>query len=119
MTPSDRHDIPGTTIFDGAMANKGLALNKMCFSFNKAENRKAFKADPTAYCAKFKLTDTQTKAVLEKDILTMIKEGGSIYYLAKLAGIFGMNMQDCGAAQRGVSLEEFNALLAAAGKENG
>ena len=29
--------IPGTTIFDGEMAMKGYALNKMCFSFNSAE----------------------------------------------------------------------------------
>lgn len=26
--------IPGTTLFDGAQARKGYALNKMCFSFN-------------------------------------------------------------------------------------
>ena len=32
--------IPGTTLFDGAQARKGYALNKMCFSFNDAENRK-------------------------------------------------------------------------------
>ena len=29
-------DIPGTTLFDGAQARKGYALNKMCFSFNEA-----------------------------------------------------------------------------------
>ena len=36
---SSPHQIPGTTIFNGAEAQKGLALNKMCFSFNSAENR--------------------------------------------------------------------------------
>ena len=30
--------IPGTTIFDGEEAMKGYALNKMCYSFNRAEN---------------------------------------------------------------------------------
>jgi protocatechuate 4,5-dioxygenase beta chain len=34
--------IPGTTIFDGAQARKGYALNKMCYSFNNAANRAAF-----------------------------------------------------------------------------
>ncbi|MDP3708339.1 MAG: protocatechuate 3,4-dioxygenase, partial [Polaromonas sp.] len=36
--------IPGTTPFDGEQARKGYALNKMCFSFNSADNRNAFKA---------------------------------------------------------------------------
>ena len=39
-------DIPGTTIFDGRQAMKGYALNKMCYSFNQAVNREAFKDDP-------------------------------------------------------------------------
>lgn len=29
--------IPGTYMFDGRAAMKGYALNKMCFSFNKAQ----------------------------------------------------------------------------------
>ena len=34
-----QQDIPGTTVFDGEQAQKGLALNRMCFSFNSADNR--------------------------------------------------------------------------------
>ena len=34
--------IPGTTPFDGDAAQKGYALNKMCFSFNHKANRDAF-----------------------------------------------------------------------------
>ena len=42
MTTATREpDIPGTTLFDGAMARKGYALNKMCYSFNHAANRDA------------------------------------------------------------------------------
>ena len=36
------HAIPGTMLFDDEQAQKGLALNRMCFSFNSAENRAAF-----------------------------------------------------------------------------
>ena len=39
------HEIPGTPIFDGAAAQKGYALNRMCFSFNEKANRDAFAAD--------------------------------------------------------------------------
>ena len=40
-----KSDIPGTTLFDGEMAQKGYALNKMCYSFNSAANREAFLRD--------------------------------------------------------------------------
>jgi hypothetical protein len=36
--------IPGTPIFDGEAAQKGYALNKMCFSLNSADNRAEFSA---------------------------------------------------------------------------
>ena len=37
-------------------------------------------------------------------------------YLAKFAGIFGLNMQDIGAQQTGMTVEEFKAKLVAAGQ---
>jgi protocatechuate 4,5-dioxygenase alpha chain len=109
-------DIPGTTIFDGDQAQKGYALNRMCFSFNSAANRAAFLKDEDAYCAKFGLTVEQRNAVTKRDVLAMIEAGGNIYYLAKLAGILGLNVQDIGAQQTGVTIDEFEAKLTAAGR---
>ena len=40
-----QNSIPGTPVFDGAAAQKGYALNAMCYSFNDAANRAAFLAD--------------------------------------------------------------------------
>jgi len=107
--------IPGTVLFDGAQAMKGYALNKMCYSFNDAANRAAFVADEEAYCARFGLDEVQRAAVRQRDVLRMIAAGGNAYYLAKLAGILGLDMQDIGAQQTGVSKAEFQARLAAAG----
>jgi protocatechuate 4,5-dioxygenase alpha chain len=101
-------------MFDGNAAMKGYALNKMCYSFNNAENRAEFLADQEAYCRKYGLTAAQTKAILEKNVLDMIHNGGNIYYLAKFAGIFGLDMQDIGAQQTGVTKDEFKAKLLAA-----
>jgi len=110
------HGIPGTTIFDGAMAQKGYALNKMCYSFNDAANRAAFLADEDAYCAKYHLTPEQHEAVRHKNVLEMIAAGDNVYYLAKLAGIFHLNVQDLGAQQTGMSVEAFKAKLQEAGR---
>src|SRR6266542_1913614 len=106
-----KQDIPGTTIFDGDQAQKGFALNRMCFSFNSAENRAAFLKDEDAYCRKYRLTDAQRAAVKSRDVLEMIAAGGNVYYLAKLAGIFHLNVQDIGAQQTGMTVEAFKQKL--------
>ena len=108
--------IPGTTMFDGDMARKGYALNKMCFSFNSAENRAEFLKDQQAYCDKYGLNQQQKQAVLSLQVLDMLAAGGNAYYLAKLGGIFGLDMQDIGAQQTGMSKEAFKARLVEAGK---
>jgi protocatechuate 4,5-dioxygenase alpha chain len=114
--PVSHHNIPGTTLFDGEQAQKGFALNRMCFSFNSADNRAAFLKDEDGYCAKFELTAEQREAVRERNVLKMLAAGGNVYYLAKLAGIFGLGMQDIGAQQTGVSIDEFKARLVNAGR---
>ncbi|MEX2365410.1 MAG: protocatechuate 4,5-dioxygenase subunit alpha [Pseudohongiellaceae bacterium] len=109
-------DIPGTFIFDGHMAMKGYALNKMCFSFNEKSKRERFKEDPDAYCQEYGLSDEQIEAVKDLDVLRMLELGGNIYYLAKLAGIYGLSVQDIGAQQTGRTLEQFKEFLIAQGQ---
>ena len=108
--------IPGTTLFDGAQARKGYALNKMCFSFNDAANREAFQSDEIGYCLRYGLNEEQRQAIRERNVLKLIAAGGNVYYLAKFAGIFGLDVQDLGAQQTGMSKDEFKAKLVAAGR---
>jgi len=103
-----RRTIP---LFDGRLATRGYALNAMCFSFNERANREAFLADEDVYCARFGLTPEQRKAVADRDVLAMLDAGGNVYYLAKLAGIFGLGVQDLGALQTGMSVDQFKAML--------
>jgi len=104
-------DIPGTTIFDGAQAQKGYALNRMCFSFNDKANRDAFKADEEGCIRKYGLNPQQAEAIRKRDVLGLIAAGGNVYYLAKFAGILGLDVQDLGAAQTGMTKDEFKARL--------
>lgn len=116
-----QQQIEGTYRFDGDMANKGYYLNKMCFSFNDEKAREEFRSDERAYCQKFSLTTEQTEAILRRDIIALQQLGGSIYYLAKFAGVLGFNMQDVGGLQTGRTTEEFQAYLngQGVGKPNG
>jgi len=118
LTLHDHHEleIPGTYMFDGQAAMKGYALNKMCYSFNSAENRAEFLKDEDAYCKKYALNDEQRKAIRDRNVLAMIHAGGCIYYLAKFAGMLGLTVQDVGAQQTGMSVEAFKKMIKAQGE---
>ena len=109
-------EIPGTNIFDGNLARKGYALNKMCFSFNSGDNRAEFQRDEDAYCRKYDLNEEQAEAIRTRNVLGLLAAGGNVYYLAKFAGILGLDVQDLGAAQTGMTKDEFKAMLVAQGR---
>ena len=115
ITSPGKRTITGTPVFDGEAARVGYALNAMCYSFNEAANRAAFLADEAVYMDRFGLDDAQRQAVRNRDVPGLISAGGNVYYLAKLAGILGLNVQDLGALQTGVSVEEFKSALLARG----
>ena len=114
---SARRVIEGTPIFGAEAAMRGYPLNAMCYSFNDAANRDAFRANEAAYCERFGLDQDQRRAVADRDVLAMIAAGGNIYYLAKLAGIFGLGVQDLGAQQTGTTVEQFRQRLSDEAKE--
>ncbi|MCL2656501.1 MAG: protocatechuate 4,5-dioxygenase subunit alpha [Betaproteobacteria bacterium] len=116
MNNAKTRKIPGTTLFDSEMARKGYALNKMCFSFNSAACREAFLQDEDAYCTQYGLNAEQREAIRQRNVLGLLAAGGNAYYLAKFVGIFGLDMQDIGAQQTGMSKEAFIAKLAAYAK---
>lgn len=112
----DYDDIPGTYVFNGENACTAYGLNKLLFSFNHEENRKAFAEDPAAYADKFDLTPEQREALLARDFLRILRLGANVYYMAKLAIPSGVSVQDAGAAFQGITTEEFKAKLSAKGE---
>jgi protocatechuate 4,5-dioxygenase alpha chain len=112
----DYDAVPGTYVFNGRRSVMGYPLNRMCMSFNSAENREAFRRDEDAYCAKYGLSPEQCAAIRARDVLRLVQLGGHIYYLAKFAGIFGLDVQDVGAQQRGISVDDFKRLLQQSGE---
>ena len=78
-----------------------------------AEARAEFRGDEDAYIHKYGLNDEQARAIRSRDVLGLLAAGGNVYYLAKFAGILGLDVQDLGAAQTGMSKEAFKARLIA------
>ena len=102
-----------TPIFDGRAAQLGYPLNAMCFSFNNASNRALFLRNPEAYFDEYGLSEEQRQAVRSRDVLRMIALGGNASSLLKLANLLGMDVQDIGAQQTGLSRAAFQAKLQA------
>jgi len=103
----DYDNIPGTYVFDGKQASGAYELNKLFYSLNSADNRAALENDQEAYMAKFNLSEEQKDALRNNDFLDVVRKGGNIYYLAKMAIPRGISVQHVGANFQGITVEEF------------
>lgn len=100
-------DIPGTYVFDLELSRKGYAINKMCNSLTKPENREAYLADEEAYMEKFGLNEEQKQAIRDRDWLKLTQLGGNLFFFLKLGATVGEGLYKIGAQMRGQSYEDF------------
>jgi protocatechuate 4,5-dioxygenase alpha chain len=112
----DWDGIEGTYVFDGRRSRQGYPLNDMCMSLNEPENREEFRRDSEAYMVRYGLSEEQMDAVRRRDWIAMLEHGGNIYFLGKLASLDGLNMQQLGALQSGVTTEEFVEMMRSGGR---
>jgi protocatechuate 4,5-dioxygenase alpha chain len=109
-------DIPGTTVFDADMARQGYHLNQFCMSLLKAPNRERFRADERAYLDEWPMTEGQKQAVLDRDYNAMLRQGGNIYFLAKIFATDGKSFQFAAASMTGMSQEQYAQMMLAGGR---
>ena len=114
--PHDYDTIPGTYVYDAERGRVGYALNMFCMSLNKAENRKSFQTNESAYLDRFTLTPEQRRTILQRDWLGMLKVGGNIYYTIKIAFSDGLTFQDVAGMMSGVSKEAYAKMMLAGGR---
>jgi len=112
----DYSDIPGTYLFDRRAYAKGYALNCFCMSLMKEENRREFLANEDAYLDRYALTDTQRRAVLDRNWLKMVQEGGNICYVAKLGATSGLTIEDMAASMSGMTKGDYRKMMLAGGR---
>jgi protocatechuate 4,5-dioxygenase alpha subunit len=96
-------------VFDLRLSRQGYALNKMCMSLTRHENRVAFLDDEEAYMARYALSEEQKDAVRERDWLKMTKLGGNLFFFLKLGATVGHGLYRIGAQMRGQSYGDFMA----------
>jgi protocatechuate 4,5-dioxygenase, alpha chain len=116
MTENPFKDIPGTTLFNHEQSRLGFHLNQFCMSLMNAANRTAFKADERAYLDRWKMTEAQKQAVLERDWNGMIDLGGNIYFTSKIAATDGLSFRQIAAIMSGVSEDEYAEMMLRGGR---
>lgn len=113
---ADLEDIPGTRVFTAQRSRQGYHLHKFCMSLMKEENRDEFRKDERAYLEKFKMTEDQKQAVLDRDLTKLIELGGNMYFLVKLASTDGLSAQKAVSATSGMSAESYAQMMLEGGR---
>ena len=109
-------DIPGTYLFDKKACALGYQLNRFCMSLMTEENRQSFLADDATYLDRYELTQAQRGAVLERNWLKMIQEGGNIYYVSKLGATCGLSFEDMAASMTGMTKDSYRNMMLSGGR---
>lgn len=98
---------PGCYPLTGALAARGLAMNRFCHALLAPAAREAFKADPRAAMAQAGLSEAEIAMVDARDWLGLVRHGVSPFLLFRLSGLMGDGLAATGARMRGETLEAF------------
>jgi len=110
------NDIPGTTVFTAMRSRQAYHLHKFCMSLMEPANRDEFRLDERAYLNKFRMSDEQKQAVLDRDFNQLIELGGNIYFLVKLSNTDGWSAQRAVGSMTGMTPDEYAAMMRAGGR---
>jgi protocatechuate 4,5-dioxygenase alpha chain len=110
------NDIPGTTVFNALRSRQAYHLHKFCMSLMQPDNREAFRAGERAYLDKFRMSEEQKQAVLERDFGKLVDLGGNIYFLVKLSNTDGWSAQRAVGSMTGMTPDEYAAMMRAGGR---
>ena len=99
--------IPDTPLFDRAGSIRGYRLNKMAMALGQPANRAAFKADEQAYLDRFGLSAEEKNAVTARDWHEMVRLGGNLFFILKIAAVDPTPITQIGAAQASMSHDDF------------
>jgi protocatechuate 4,5-dioxygenase alpha chain len=110
------NDIPGTKVFTAMRSRQAYHLHKFCMSLMEPSNREAFRQDQRAYLDRFRMSEEQKQAVLDRDFNQLIELGGNIYFLVKLSNTDGWSTQKAVGSMTDMTPDEYAAMMRAGGR---
>ncbi len=109
---STHEQYPGVVPYDGVRSERGYRLNRLGSALTDPAKRAAFLADEVGTMRAMGLDAREIALVQARDWGGLIAAGGNIYVMLKIAGTLGVNLAKMGAQMRGISHEDFTAMLA-------
>ena len=95
-------DEPGTYLYDGAASSRGYTLNRFALSLRDRTARESFLRDEVGYIGQYRLSPELRTLVQERDWSGLLRAGGHLQAILKLAATVGQNLYDIGAHNAGV-----------------
>jgi len=108
--PSLDLDEPGTIEFTAERALAGQALNRFALSLRSPARRAEFLADEAGYLRRFEVSEEHSRLVTERDWTGLLRAGGHLQAMLKLAAAVGEDLWSIGAHNAGCDRD---ALIAA------
>ncbi len=103
--PSFDLEPPGTYLFDCPRSTRGFLFNRFALSLKQPRNRELFLQDEAAYASSFGLTPEEKDLIARRDWTGMLRAGGHLQAILKLAATVGQNLYHIGAHNCGVDVE--------------
>jgi protocatechuate 4,5-dioxygenase alpha chain len=102
-------DWPGTLVYSSELALRGHKLNRFALSLRSPTCRQAFLADEKGYMQSYGLSSQEQAMVVDRDWTGLLRAGGHLQAILKIAATVGQHLWDIGAHNAGTDAETMRA----------
>ena len=108
-TPTFDLDWPGTLVYSSELALRGHKLNRFALSLRSPACRQTFLADEKHYMQNFDLSPQEQTMVTDRDWTGLLRAGGHLQAILKIAATVGQHLWHIGAHNAGTDAETMQA----------
>ena len=98
-------DWPGTLVYSSELALRGHKLNRFALSLRSPACRQAFLADERRYMQNCGLSPQEQAMVVDRDWTGLLRAGGHLQAILKIAATVGQHLWHIGAHNAGTDAE--------------
>jgi protocatechuate 4,5-dioxygenase alpha chain len=102
-------DWPGTLVYSSELALRGQRLNRFALSLRSPACRQAFLADEKSYMQSCGLSPPEPALVVDRDWTGLLRAGGHLQAILKIAATVGQHLWHIGAHNAGTDADTMRA----------
>ena len=102
-------DWPGTLVYSSELALQGHRLNRFALSLRSPACRQTFLADEKSYMQSYGLSPQEQALVVDRDWTGLLRAGGHLQAILKIAATVGQHLWHIGAHNAGTDADTMRA----------